>query len=132
MADRNGNFVVSGVGTLTFGEDFAVQDEETNTFRMQKLFRSNSVGWKDGRNPKYKIIKDVYYLFTATTTTQSTIEAYFEGVRDDYLSESGTLNIDGSPVTGTWTLVDVSAPRIGATEMSDKWMAEVDYRFCLP
>ena len=133
MADRQGSFT-TGSATLTFGEDFYVENQQQSGRNETKLFRSNSVSWKNGRRPIIKRIRGVWKSFTGASK-QKQIETWTKGILDNYLDEEGTILIDSTSVTGTWILTAVSNVKITGSETlptSADFVAEIDLTFKKP
>jgi len=140
MADRDGSFAyLSGTVTvtLTFGEDFEVVSNQQSNLQVTPILRANSVAWNDGRQPERKEIRQIWQKFTATGTTQSAIEDYFETKRQSFLDKSGTLTYkkpDGSAQFSEagWFLTEFGLPTITSGFKGTFWIAEYQLKFIKP
>jgi len=137
MANRDGSFAyLSGTVTvtLTFGEDFEVTPSQTSNLQTVPLLRSNNYIFNDGRQVKQKTIGQIWQKFTATATTQSDIEDYFESKREQFIDKSGTLTYkkpDGSAQFSEsgWFLRDFGNPTITPGLKGTFWVAEYELTF---
>jgi len=140
MADRIGTFeYLSGTVTVSFqfGEDFEVRDNQQSNLQVTPLFRSNNAAWSYGRNPYTKDFTQIWRKFSATGTTQSDIEQWFESKRQAFQDKSGTLAYeasDGSALFSEagWYMTVFGQPTITASENGSFWVAEYQLTFIKP
>ena len=124
--DRTLIFSAASV-TLTLTGDFHVTVDQKSALKLVKLFRSNSIGWGDGRLPRQIVIRGVEKKFDDDGSNPNAAEQDGQKIRDDLLDKSGTLTIDGKTLSGSFTLTRVFVKEI--RRYDEYWRSLLDFEF---